>query len=422
MKWSTSWEPLRHAPFRYLAAGRAVTMLGNAVAPIALAFAVLDLTGSVRDLGLVVGARSLANVVFVLLGGVVADRLPRQLVMVASCMLAAASQGAVATLILTDAATIGLLIALASVNGMVSAFAFPAAGALMPQTVPPEIRKQANAITRLGINASMIAGAAAGGLLVAMVGPGWGLAVDALAFAVAGALFSLVRVPAYRDANGRVTSTWHELREGWREFVAHTWVWVVVVGACFFNMAMAGGLQVLGPAIADETFGRSAWGLILAAQTAGMVVGAVIMMRIRVRRMLLLGSISMLVAVPVLVALALAPRVVVLAPLAFAAGIAIEQFGIGWETSLQDHIAAEKLARVYSYDLFGSIIAMPIGQVAVGPIAEAVGNETAVLIAAAVAGLALLGILASRQVRSLRPVTAPPANGGPNARAPVPLT
>ena len=104
--------PLRHAPFRFLLAGRVVSMTGNAVAPIALAFAVLDLTGSALDLGLVVGARSLTTIVFILFGGVVADRLPRSVVMVASSTLAAASQAAVAALVLTHTATIPLLLAL----------------------------------------------------------------------------------------------------------------------------------------------------------------------------------------------------------------------------------------------------------------------------------------------------------------------
>ena len=177
--------PLRYSAFRYLATGRLVNMLGNGVAPIALAFAVLDLTGSVRDLGLVVGTRSLMTVLFVLFGGVVADRIPRRLVLVGSNVLAALTQAAVATLVLTGTATIPLLLALGAANGIVSALAQPASAAATPQTVPPELIQPANALIRLGINAGMIGGAALGGLLVAAVGPGWGLAVDALTFAIA---------------------------------------------------------------------------------------------------------------------------------------------------------------------------------------------------------------------------------------------
>src|SRR5215831_12357218 len=166
--------PLRHAPFRYLAAGRLVTMLGNAVAPIALAFAVLDLTGSARDLGLVVAARSATMAVFLLFGGVVADRLPRQLVLVGSSVLAGLSQATVATMVLTHTATVGRLMVFAAVNGLASAFAFPASAALIAQTVPAAIRRQANALNRLGINTAMIAGASLGAMLVAVFGAGWG--------------------------------------------------------------------------------------------------------------------------------------------------------------------------------------------------------------------------------------------------------
>jgi MFS family permease len=396
-----TFAPLRYPAFRYLAAGRVVTMAGNAVAPIALAFAVLDLTGSVRDLGLVVGARSLFNVLFILFGGVVADRLPRHAVMVVSSVLAAASQAAVAAVVLTDSASVGLLMALSAVNGTVSAFAFPAASALLAQTVPDEIRKQANAINRLGINTAMISGSALGGLLVAAVGPGWGLAVDAATFAVAAALFALVRVPPYRHVGAARSSTARELREGWTEFAARTWVWVVVLGFCFLNMALSAAVNVLGPVVADETFGRRAWGFILAVETAGMVVGAVVAMRIRVRRLLFVGVACCIGEAVLIAALGLTPYVVVLLPVAFAAGLALEQFGIAWETSIQEHIPADKLARVYSYDALGSFIAIPAGQVAVGPLAEAIGVVPALLVLSSISALAVIGMLASRDVRTL---------------------
>ncbi len=415
---SGSLAPLRYAPFRYLAAGRVVTMLGNAVAPIALAFAVLDLTGSVSDLGLVVGARSLMTVVFLLFGGVVADRLPRQLVMVVSCSLAAASQGLVAVLVLTDTATIPRLIALSALNGIVTAFAFPAASALIAQTVPEEIRKQANAINRLGINAAMIVGAAMGGILVAAVGPGWGLAVDAGTFAIAAGLFVFVRVPAYRDRSEPHANTLRELHEGWREFVSRTWVWVVVLGFCFFNAAEVGALNVLGPAVADETIGRRMWGLVLATQTLGMVVGAIVAMRMQVRRLLLFGVAACAVPVLFLAALAVSPVAAVLLPTAFVTGVALEQFGIAWEVSIQEHIPPDKLARVYSYDALGSFVAVPIGQVAAGPIAEAIGPGPALLGAAGVVLIAVVGMLASRQVRTLEHH---PRKTGADSPAPQPV-
>ncbi len=144
--------PLRHKAFRRLAAGRVVSMFGNGVAPIALAFAVLDLTGSVGDLGLVVGARSLFNVLFVLVGGVIADRLPRQLVIVGASLLAFASQGLVAGLLFTHHATVVWLMVIGAANGLFAALDQPAAAAVIAQTIPAELRTQGNALNRLGLN------------------------------------------------------------------------------------------------------------------------------------------------------------------------------------------------------------------------------------------------------------------------------
>jgi MFS family permease len=376
-------------------------MLGNAIAPIALAFAVLDLTGSVRDLGLVVGARSLMTVVFVLFGGVVADRFPRHLVMVSSSALAALTQAAVAALVLSRTATVGWLVVLAAVNGIVASFAFPAAQALIGQSVPDHLRQPANALNRLAINGAMIVGAAVGGLLVASVGPGWGLAADAATFALAGVAFARVRVPGVRDRAAARTGMFTELRDGWTEFVSRTWVWAVVLGFLFLNAAMAGGMVVLGPAVADDTVGRSAWGFVLAAQTAGMAVGALLALRLRVRRLLFVGVVCMLGEALLLLALATEPRVAVLVPCAFACGLGIEQFNVAWDTSLQQHVPPEKLARVYSYDMLGSIVAVPLGQVVAGPVALAVGTRSALLGAAAIVAVAVVGMVASRDIRRL---------------------
>ncbi|MGX4653840.1 MFS transporter [Micromonospora sp. SCSIO 07396] len=396
--------PLRYAAFRRLAVGRLVNMVGNAVAPVALAFAVLDLTGSVRDLGLVVGARSLMNVLFVLFGGVLADRVPRRLVLVGSNLLGAVTQAAVAALVLTGTATIPLLLALGAANGVVSALAQPASAAVTPQTVPAELIQPANAIIRLGMNAGMIGGTALGGLLVAMVGPGWGLAVDAVTFAVAAVAFAGVRVPAARGAAAR-TGVVADLREGWTEFVARTWVWVVVLGFMVLNAALAGGMSVLGPAVADVTIGRSAWGLVLAAQTVGMVVGGVVALRLRVRRLLLLGVVCMVAESLLLLALALTPTLVALLAAALVVGIAVEQFAVAWDTSIARHVPADRLARVYSYDMLGSFVAIPLGQVAVGPAAALVGTRDTLLILAALVVLSVLGMVSSRAVRRLEAST-----------------
>jgi len=392
--------PLRYPMFRLLVAGRTVTMAGNAVAPIALAFAVLDLTGSARDLGIVVGVRSLANVVFILFGGVIADRLPRQLIMVGASTLACLTQAAVATTVLTGTATLPVLIGLSAVNGIATALSFPAASAIVPQTVPAEVRQQANAINRLGFNSAMIAGAGLGGLLVATVGPGWGLAVDAATFGIGGLLFAFVRVPRLA-APAQRKSIFTDLRIGWAEFIRRTWLWVVVAGFCVINAVLAGSLMVLGPVVADAEFGRKAWGLVLAMETAGMVLGALLAMRVRVKRFLFYGVLWCFADLWLILALGITPQVVPLLIASFAVGFAVEQFSVAWETTMQEHVPADILARVYSYDMLGSFLALPIGQVAAGPIAEHFGVRQTLIGAAVLCGLATIAMLLSRDVRHL---------------------
>jgi MFS family permease len=407
--------PLAIPAFRLLVAGRAVAALGNAVAPVALAFAVLDLTGSATDLGLVVATRMLANVAFVLVGGALADRLPKHLLMVGAGVAAAASQGLVAGLVLTGSATVTLLIVLSAVNGMAGALELPASSAILPQIVPPDLRQRANAINRLLFNGAFVVGAPVGGVLVAATSPGWGIAADAVAFLLSAVCFAFVRVPTPAPAADPEAATQTEpptpvethnlvtdLRIGWTEFRTRTWLWVVVVGFCLVNAALMGGFTVLGPVIADRTIGREAWGFVLGAQTAGMMIGALVAMRIRVRRLLLFGVVCTGALVLPILGLGLAPRFWLLWVAAFVAGASIEQFGVAWETTMQEHVPADKLARVYSYDMMGSFVAIPIGQVAAGPIADAVGVEATLVGAAALILVAVLGMLSSRDVRHLR--------------------
>jgi MFS family permease len=396
--------PLRHGPFRYLLAGRTINAVGNAVAPVALAFAVLDLTGSPSDLGLVVGVRMSVNVLFLLFGGALADRMPKHHLMVGAGIAAAVTQAAVAALVLSGTATVPLLIALSAVNGMVSALALPASSAILPQLVPAEMRQQANALNRLFFNGAYIVGAPLGGILVASVGPGWGIAVDAAAFALSAVAFALLRIPgtvAPAVALAR-TSIVADLRGGWTEFRTRTWLWVVVAGFSLINACLSGGLSVLGPVVADDTIGRRAWGFVLAAQTVGMLIGALVAMRVNVSRLLFLGVACSAFEIFPMLTLGIAPHLGLLMAAAFLTGVAIEQFSVAWETSMQEHVPAGKLARVYSYDMVGSFVAIPLGQVLAGPIAEAVGVEATLVGAAGLVGLAVVGMLASREVRNLR--------------------
>ncbi|WP_433616692.1 MFS transporter [Dactylosporangium sp. CA-139114] len=382
-------------------AGRVISTFGNALAPIALAFAVLDITHSAAKLGLVVGARSLANVLFVLVGGVVADRLPRFAVMVLSSLVAATSQAVVATTVLSGVANMPLLISLSAINGLASALLQPASSALTSETVPRELLKQANAIKRLASQLTIILGASVGSLIVAYFGPGTALAIDAATFVLSGACFMRLGRSGQTKRPPERRSLLHDLRVGFYEFLAQNWIWIGVLVFFIFNAAWAGAIQVLGPVVADETFGRRFWGLVVAAQTAGMAVGTIVVLRLRTKHLLRVGAAAVSSACLLPFAMGLALPLGLLMAAGFAAGSGLAMFAVAWETSLQEHVAEEKLARVMSYDAAGSLVAIPVGQVTVGPAADAFGTQPVLMVAAGVMAVVIAVLLTNSTVRRL---------------------
>ncbi|MGW5021250.1 MFS transporter [Streptomyces cacaoi] len=420
--------------FRRLVLARSLSWFGNSMAPVVLAFAVLDAGGSAVEVGLVVGVRSVCNVVLLLFGGVLADRLPRALVLQGAALLAALVQGAVGAAVLAGRSPLAVLMLLGAVQGAASAVSVPASSALIPLTVSAGALRRANALSRMGMNAGMIAGTSLGGLLAAVVGPGWGMVLDAAAFLAAAVGYRLAG-RALRSGRGAASSgavpvpvgparPWYELREGWREFASRTWVWVVVAQFFVVNAVAAGGVQVLGPTVADATFGRTAWGLVLAAQMAGALAGGLLVARSRARHALRIGvAVVALDALPLL-ALAQPAEVWLLSAAMFVNGIAIEQFGVAWDVSLQENVPPARLARVYSYDALGSTLALPVGEMAAGPLAERFGTRAALLGGVLLVVVATAAALSSREVRGLTTGTgstgsgaAPGAKGVPDPGA-----
>jgi MFS family permease len=393
--------PFGQREFRLLFLGRTTSMAGNAFANVALAFAVLELTGSKADLGYVLAARSLPQVVFLLAGGIWADRLPRHRVMVASNVVSGLSQAAVAVLLLSGHARVWQVGALAAVNGTSSAFFFPASIGIVPQTVPGTMLQSANALLRLGVNGSFIGGAALGGLIVAATSPGTGIACDAASFFLAALFIGFMRTPAGARMEG--SSFVGELVEGWREFSSRPWLWAIVVQFGFVNAVEQGSEQVLGPAISKDHFGgAAAWGLILTAQSLGLVAGGLLLLRLRPERLLLAATLGFLVTIPFLLALSVPTALAGVVAAAALAGVGVEVFGILWDTTIQQEIPQEKLSRVSSYDALGSYVLIPLGLAVAGPVAVAVGTRATILGAAALSLAATLAVLLVRDVRTIR--------------------
>ncbi|CQH30891.1 MULTISPECIES: MFS transporter [Yersinia] len=390
----------RYTPFRNLFFARLLTVLGNGIAPIALAFAVLDIGGSATDLGLVVAARSIFNVAFLLIGGVLADRYSRSLVLLSSSTIAALSQAVVAWLVLDGTATVIGLALLGTINGAAAGVALPASSAMVPQTVPKYHLRTANAFIQVGIYAGTVIGASLGGILTSAIGPGWGLAVDALGFAAAAPLYYFIRVNPTLSQESN-TNILQDLRDGWKEFISHSWVWSIVAQFTIVNAAFSGVVMILGPIVADATFGRVGWGIIVAAQSIGLIVGSFIALRWRPRRDLFVGVLLVsLCAVPI-VLLSVAPSTTVLMGAFFVAGVGFGQFGVVWANSLQTHIPPEKLARVYAYDALGSFIAIPVGELAAGPLAMHYGTSGVLLVSAAAVVIATIAASLIPSIRKL---------------------
>src|SRR3954447_21096139 len=393
--------PLGEREVRLLFAGRTISFAGGAFANVALAFAVLELTGSKADLGFVLAARALPQLVFLVFGGIWADRLPRHRVMVASNVVSGLAQGVVAALLLTGNAEIWELIVLAIVGGTSAAFFFPASAGIVPQTVPFVLLQPANALLRLGLNASWIGGSALAGVVVAATSPGIGIACDAASFLVAAAVVSAMQIPASLRIEG--SSFLHELREGWHEFASRAWLWAIVLQFAFVNAVQQGSENVLGPAVAQEHLGgAAAWGLILTFDGLGLIAGGLLMLRLRPNRILLAATLGFLLTVPFPFGLAGPLPLAALVAVAFVAGIGSETFGVLWDTALQQEIPQEKLSRVSAYDGLGSIALVPLGLAAAGPVAEVFGTQATLVGAGCISlGVTLLVLLVPG-VRALR--------------------
>ena len=264
MKLTEAVGALRERRFAWYFAARTTTSIGSAMTSVALAFAVLHISDDPGALAQVLAAHMAAMVIFLLLGGVVADRYSRTVIMQTSHALTFLTQGMAAYLVLTDTAQIWHLVALESVNGAVSAFGMPAMMGVVPLVVGPDRIQQANALLSFSRSSITIVGPALAGALVVGAGPGWALLVDSALFLVAIPMLRQVALPGRDRVATASPSVIAELREGWGEFTSRTWVWLIVVAFGVLNAVHMGAIAVLGPVIAKASpVGEQGWGCLL---------------------------------------------------------------------------------------------------------------------------------------------------------------
>jgi MFS family permease len=392
--------------FRLLWTAHSLSAIGDSMIVVAIAFAALEIGGSPTSVGLVFAANLVPRAALMLVGGVWADRLPRQYVMLTADLVRGAGQSVGAFLLLTGRAELWQLAVIAAVHGAGAAFFVPASSGLVPDTVSPARLQQANALMGISRHVFGVAGPALSGVLVAAFGPGWVYAIDAVTYA--GSAWFLVRLPVLRSAGERKNFV-ADLVEGWRELIARTWVWTSILYFSVWNLAMA-PFFVLGPVVCErELDGARDWGLIMTGGSIGALVGGIVALHVRPRRPLGTGYLLISIAALLPVLLIRPFPALVLAVAALVAWITLDFSVTLWQTALQQHVPRDALSRVSSYDWLGSLLFLPAGFALAGPLSEQIGIDTTLWLSGGVLLASNGAILAVPSVRRLQAKeTAPP--------------
>jgi len=398
---------LRHPSFRFMFTGQAASAIGDGVVLVAIALYVTQTTGSAGDLGLVLCAQALALVTLLLIGGVWADRLPRQRVMIATDLIRATLHAVLAVLILTGGATVWQLVVIEAGYGAAQAFFQPAYSGLVPQTVPEEQILDARALTEWVANLASLVGPALATALVLGVGAGEAFAFDSATFVFSAVMLARVH-PRPRGVQARSESLARELRQGWREVRSRTWVWVTIAAYSGAVLCMYAQWNALAPGIARDHFGGAGvFGVIETVAGIGAVCGAIVSLRWRPSRPLATGLLLSLAWPLQCGVFALGAPLALVIPCGFATGWGFSLMMIWWETALARHIPPHVLSRVSAYDWMGSLALLPLGYVLAGPLADALGAQTVLGLGSLIGLLVLLLALLPGSTRELteRPVT-----------------
>jgi MFS family permease len=355
--------------FRLLLADRVLAPAAFAFSLVGVSFAVLNATGgSTSALSYVLAAQIAPSVVFVLLGGVIADRVAPQRVIVAGNAMIALGEGSFGLLVLAGHPALWLMIALECVTGTGMALFYPASTALLPRIVPSGSMQQASAVSRLAMNAAQMGGAVLAGFCVAAIGAGWALTICGIGMLGTLPLMLALRVsPAERSQEA---SMLRDLREGWSEFRSRPWIWVTTLQYAVVMMSWYGAFTVLGPAVARAHLGgAAAWGAITGAESLGLIAGGMASLRFSVARPIRFVVLSGAGIAVAPLALAMLWPLPVICVEAFVLGIVMEIMMVQWTVALATNVRPEILARVSSYDALGVVLAMPAGAVIAGPLA-----------------------------------------------------
>ena len=393
--------------FRLLLADRLIAPASVGFSLVGVSFAVLKATNSPTDLSYVLAAQIAPSLIFALLGGVAADRFPPQRVIIAANLMMALGEGTFGILVLTSRPSLWAMMGLEAVTGTGIAIFYPASQALLPRLVPAGMLQEASAISRLAMNTGQMSGAAVAGLLVAATSPGLARVLCGIGMVCTVPPLRSIRAGRENLRSGAADKTapsmLTELREGWSEFRSHTWLWVIVAEFCVVMMAWYGAFSVLGPVVAGAHLGgAAAWGAITAADAFGLIAGGLVSLRFTPRRpMLFVVLTGGAVAISPL-SLGLVLPLAAICAASFGLGVFVEMMMVQWTVTMARNIPPDKLARVSSYDVLGSVMAMPAGALVAGPLGDAIGTSRAEYAAAGAIVLAAALALIPRDIRTIR--------------------
>lgn len=409
------------ARFRRYFLGAATSSVGDRITFVALPFAVLSISDSASSVAVVVAAQTLPFALLALLAGVVADRRDRRRIVLTSDLVRAATQATAAALLLTGAAEVWHLVVLAAIFGAADAYFLPATQGMLPQLVGPGRLQEAAALKGMVDSSSMVLGPVVAGLLIALLGVGGALAVDAATFLVSFACLAGVRPDAVRRAvrEGPAQTLLDGLREGFEEVRSRRWLTAGLGGLSAYTLIVLPAVFVLGPVLAEREYGGAeSWAVVSACFGLGSLAGNALALRWRPERPMVVVAGSLALASCQAAILGSGLPLGAIAALEAVAGVGVALAFTIWDSSLQEHIPEDRLSRVTSYDFFLSIGLSAVGAAVAGPLAEELGLQPVLLGMSALGVPLALLLLTLPSVRTLRRPRAVRGTSSPVPTAP----
>ncbi|MFJ8794174.1 MFS transporter [Streptomyces sp. NPDC102462] len=382
---------------------RAVARLGDTMLPVALAAGLLQHGYGAGAVGLAMASTAAAFAGLVVFGGVIADRFSTRRLMIGADLVRLGTQALAAALFFAGHVVLWEICAIGVVGGVASAVFQPGVASTVPR-LASDIQG-ANGAIRIAESAAQLAGPALAGLLVGLASPGGVFAAHAATYAVSALCLLLLRLPPLPETphgtGGGMRAFRADLVVGWREFRSRTWLWGVIAVWCLYMIAVWGPTVPLVAAEVVQRHGPRAYGLINSALGAGTVVGGLLALRLRPRRMLRAGAVALFAFAGFPATVGAGLGVPAMAAGAAVAGAGMSFWGVMWATTVQTQVPADVLNRIHAYDVAGSLAMMPVGQALAGPAAGALGAGQVLLVAGAMSLVVAATLLAVPAIRGL---------------------